>query len=706
MEPLSPALKTLSQRWSEFSRSSERLSFYDGPEPELSAVIVSYGRVELTLECLRRLAPVDHRIELVLVDNASPDGTPVLLDRIDGARIIRNQKNEGFLLGSNMGATVARAPALLFLNTDAFLHPGSLEAALAKLKEPVGVVGGRLVYASGKLQEAGARVFDGASNTYPYGRGRPFDSQDAGVDRSVDYCSGCFFLTHTKLFRELGGFDTRYAPGYYEDADYCMRARRKGYDVLYASDALVTHLEGASAPKSERVQLMMRNKLRFQDAHRDWKSVDLHGLRVLVVDDRLPTDVDGSGYPRTIELIRSCAELGCKVTLYGVQGMAIEPAKAGLSSDQVTFVAAATAGSLRAYLDRHQFDLIWVSRPHNMKLALPLVFGQRVVYDAESLFAMRGILRAKLFGPDDKQLEELERELKEELTLGAGVAPVVSCVTEPEAQRFREHGRRAYVVSHTTEGELRPLAERRGAVWLGGIHPGVPNDDALRWYLDNVRPLLKGPDELVVIGKNGPYYLKPPPEGAELAGEVSAARLRTLLSSARCMVVPTRWAAGIPLKAVTGMAHGLPIVASKLVAGQLALPAGALASDDPAEFASLVDRILSDDGLWEQQHQMVMEAVQARFSRSAFRRSVEVVLTSALGMPIAGGASNGVPIRRHAANPARPSHKPRSAVAADQRRRVRPQPIPGSPVVVKRPGIQAPQRSRSRTVRLPRIRVR
>lgn len=695
--------EVLRTRWEEFRQSDDRLAFYEGAHPDVSVVLVTYGRVELTLECLRRLESVQRCVELIVVDNASPDLTGELLERLSGAQVVRNSQNHGFLRGANAGAALAKAPALLFLNTDALLHPGAVETALEKLTSAVGVVGARLIYADGTLQEAGAKIFDGGTTTYPHGRELSPNHPNVLRDRSVDYCSGCFLLTRTVLFRRLGGFDERFAPGYYEDADYCIRVRHAAYDVLYAADVTVTHLEGASAKEGEREELMRRNGLVFRKLHERWRSLDRQ-VRVLIVDDKLPSDTEGSGYPRTIELVRACAELGYNVTLFGMNGPPNPPRAAGLPEKSVSFVAASRAGPLRAFLEANEFDLVWVSRPHNMKAASPALAGRCVVYDAEALFAMRDLLHAKLFGGD---VRKAERSIQAELALGAEVAPVVSCVTEDEAERFRERGRHAYVVSHTTDGASLPLKRRKGVVWVGGVSPGVPNEDALCWYLDEVRPLLEERDDLLVIGSPGHLKRRP---GVKFAGTLSAKRLRNTLARARCMIVPMRWAAGIPLKGVTGMAHGLPLVATQLAASQLRLPEAALVSDDPHEFARYIDRLLTDDALWEEQHRMVREIVQSRFTRDVFRRSVETVITIALVLHTRGGPRSSprtvVPRPRlQAFSAGMPKVASRKRSVPQRRRRFgngRGEPS----VVVQRPAVQGPRTGHRFTPVVRRVKLR
>ncbi len=157
-----------------FLASGNRLRFDTPSAPKVSVLLVLFNRAELTFKCLRSLLESQAvSLEIVVVDNRSTDETSLLLDRLDGVRIVRSPENVGFLRASNAAAMMARGEHLLFLNSDAELLPGSLAAALATLEQTssIGAVGARLVLPDGRLQEAGGIIWSDGS-CQGYGRGR------------------------------------------------------------------------------------------------------------------------------------------------------------------------------------------------------------------------------------------------------------------------------------------------------------------------------------------------------------------------------------------------------------------------------------------------------------------------------------------------------------------------------------------------------
>jgi O-antigen biosynthesis protein len=162
---------------------------------------------------------------------------------------LRNPKNAGFVASCNRGASAATGEIIIFLNNDTLPLPGWLTSLLQTFRDhpDAGAVGGKLVFPDGRLQEAGGVIFADGSGAN-FGRGdHEVDAPLYNYVREVDYCSGALLATRRSLFEEIGGFDTRYCPAYYEDADYCFAVREKGSRVYYQPDSTIIHLEGATS---------------------------------------------------------------------------------------------------------------------------------------------------------------------------------------------------------------------------------------------------------------------------------------------------------------------------------------------------------------------------------------------------------------------------------------------------------------------------
>ena len=216
----------------------------------MSIIIPVHGKLDYTLACLASVA--EHAgqtpLEIIVVDDASPDDSADTLAAIPGLHLLRNERNLGFVGSCNAGAAAARGRWLLFLNNDTQVTAGWLEALLGTFDDfdRAGLVGARLVYPDGRLQEAGGLVFSDGSG-WNYGRLDDPANPAYSYARPTHYCSGAAIMLEKQLFDRLGGFDDRYAPAYYEDTDLAFKVRHAGLQVVYQPAATVIHFEGVTS---------------------------------------------------------------------------------------------------------------------------------------------------------------------------------------------------------------------------------------------------------------------------------------------------------------------------------------------------------------------------------------------------------------------------------------------------------------------------
>src|SRR5579859_1580960 len=233
-------------------------------DPELSVVMVSHGAWELTERAISALAEhTERRFELIVVDNASDSHTRARLAELRNIRTHFNTENVGFGPANNQGAGAARGEYLLLLNTDVFVHPGWLEPLIAALADPtIAAAVPRFLYPDGSLQEAGGLLARDGS-VMLYGDGEDPDLPCYRFPRRIDYGSAACMLMRRESFLRHGGFDERYAPAYFEDADLCMRFAQAGLSVMYEPRSTVTHVRHGSGEISSATQLSERNHRLF-----------------------------------------------------------------------------------------------------------------------------------------------------------------------------------------------------------------------------------------------------------------------------------------------------------------------------------------------------------------------------------------------------------------------------------------------------------
>ncbi len=245
------------------------------PRPEVSIVIPTFNRLDLTRRCLHSLyrTTFGKQVEILVVDNGSTDGTRefLLAEKTTGRLgAIFNGTNLGFAVACNQGARMARGRLLLFLNNDTEARFGWLDPLIKVLdNDPkVAIVGSKLLYPDGTIQHAGVILteMDGvdplrATHAYP---GSPADLKVANEPRVYQAVTGACMMVRKAAFESIGGFDMGYLNGY-EDVDFCLKFQERGQLVVYEPESVLIHHESQSGP--ERFRHAQRNIERF---HRSW----------------------------------------------------------------------------------------------------------------------------------------------------------------------------------------------------------------------------------------------------------------------------------------------------------------------------------------------------------------------------------------------------------------------------------------------------
>ena len=220
---------------------------WDGPM--VSIVIPCYNQVHYTYACLQSILEFtkDVTYEVIIADDVSTDATAELGRYAEGLVICRNETNQGFLRNCNQAAKAARGKYIMFLNNDTKVTEGWLSSLvnLIESDSTIGMVGSKLVYPDGRLQEAGGIIWSDGSG-WNYGRLDDPDKAEYNYVKDVDYISGAAILLSTALWKQIGGFDQRFAPAYCEDSDLAFEVRKAGYRVVYQPLSKVIHFEGVS----------------------------------------------------------------------------------------------------------------------------------------------------------------------------------------------------------------------------------------------------------------------------------------------------------------------------------------------------------------------------------------------------------------------------------------------------------------------------
>jgi O-antigen biosynthesis protein len=630
--------------------------------PTVSIVIVTYGGKSLVERCLGALTEhTPPTYEVIVVDNASPDGTAEFLQSsVQGARLFLNEENQGFLLASNQGADAATGRYLCFLNSDAFVEPGWLPPLLAHFERDAraGAVVPLFLHPDGSVQEAGS-VVDYLGWALAVGDGGDPDRLEFRFPREIDFGSAACLLTPRHLFGEVGGFEPAYAPGYFEDVDYCFALKARGFRTIFEPRSRVVHVRSATASSKGAQSLTERNRSFFFERwnerlaarprlrelpthpHRIVAARDAEALdRILVIDDRVPHFDRGSGDTRMSKLLGDLAALYSegRITLAAADGNRAERYAPPLLAQGIEVICPPVDWRQWFELRPFHYSVVIISRVVNFERFGELIRRTQpqasVVFDIEALShrffeTMADVVtdpaRAGAARSEAVRTRALEFRAIQE-------ADAIFCVSEeelaiatelmPEKLSFLLPGS-AVILEWAP-----PYAERTDLIYYGGFlaGPGSPNEDALLHLVENVLPHIRKAHPGVVLRVVGadptPAVKTLHGDGIEVVGYVETPY--DWLSRACVHLHPIRFGAGIKNKLLDTIGAGLPFVTTS--SGAEGFPLGdlrpLLVADEPEEIAARASALLADEELWTRAQHGLLELARERFSRRANQRTL------------------------------------------------------------------------------------
>jgi GT2 family glycosyltransferase/glycosyltransferase involved in cell wall biosynthesis len=606
------------------------ISIVASDNPLVSVIIPIYGKVEYTLRCLASVAahtPLAE-FEVIVVDDCSPDNSfDALSQKVEGIRVLRNERNQGFIRSCNIGAKAAKGQYLYFLNNDTEVTEGWLDALLRTFSDfpGTGLAGSKLVYPDGRLQEAGGIIWQDGS-AWNFGRFQDPQLPVYNYAREVDYCSGASIMVPKSLFEELGGFDEHYLPAYCEDSDLALKIRDKGYRVIYQPLSTVIHYEGITSgtdttqgTKAYQIEnskkLFERWKQHLQFHQAPGNDVDnakdrRATRRALVLDHCTPTPNQDAGSVTVFNLLLLLREMDFQVTFIPEDNLLYMPDyTTALQRSGTEVLYAPYVISVEQHLKEYgeRYDLAFLFRPGVVERHVQTVRkycpNAKVLFHTVDLHYLRMSREAQLQQGKAKQKAAEEMQQREFAAIRAADASIVHSTAEMEILKplLPEARLHVFPLIMDIQGVRKTYQERRDIVFVGG-YQHAPNVDAVRYFAEEVMPLLRKKLPGVRFHAVGS---KPPAEIKALASEDIIITgfvedLNPLLDKMRVSVAPLRYGAGIKGKIGAAMAVGLPVVATSLAVEGMSLTDGEniLVADGPEAFANAVAMVYHDEALW------------------------------------------------------------------------------------------------------------
>jgi len=229
---------------------------------KISVIVISFNGLAFIHDCLEtvRLSLETTDAEIIVVDNGSTDGTLELIkDKFPDVNLVENKKNLGFARAANQGFDKAQGQYILLLNQDTRIRNYAIAKLAGKMQSDpkIGTIGPKFIGFDGRLQKACRSfpryrdflyIITGLSTLFP--ESKIFSHWKMGwfdhlSEREVDQPMGAALMIRRSLLEELGGFDERFRI-FFNDVDFCRRAKSSGYISLYYPSAVIEHYYGGT----------------------------------------------------------------------------------------------------------------------------------------------------------------------------------------------------------------------------------------------------------------------------------------------------------------------------------------------------------------------------------------------------------------------------------------------------------------------------
>lgn len=619
--------------------------------PKVSIVIPAYNQFEFNYVCIRSIIEntTDCSYEIILGDDVSTDRTAHIQDYIKGLIVSRNSENLRFLRNCNNAAKYAKGEYIMFLNNDTTVKPEWLSSLVELIESDttIGMVGSKLIYPNGVLQEAGGIIWKDGSG-WNYGRNGDAYQPEYNYVREVDYISGAAIMIRHDLWNEIGGFDELFNPAYCEDSDLAFEVRKHGYKVMYQPKSVVVHYEGisngtdlSSGVKKYQVEnnKKLKEKWKAELAKQYENETELFKARernygkktILIIDHYVPTYDKDAGSKTTYQYIKMFVHQGYSVKFIGDNFASTEPYTTELEQLGVEVLYGFHYSQhIYEWIKEHKkdIDFVYLNRPHISEKYIDFIQNEtdiKMIYYGHDLHFLRVQREAELTGNHQLEIESRWWKKKEMAIMNKVEMSYYPSYIEVDAIH-KEHPElpvkaiTAYVFEQFQENFQYNAEKRTGMMFVGGFNH-LPNVDAVKWFVEDIYPIIREKKDIpfYIVGSNASEEIKAlDGNGIVFKGFVSEEELAELYATCRLAVVPLRYGAGVKGKVVEALYNGIPIVTTSVGAeGILGIENISVVKDKAHDLAEAILDLYDDEKRLETMAVQSQDYVKANYSIDA-----------------------------------------------------------------------------------------
>lgn len=596
---------------------NEPIIFKKIEKPKVSIIIPVYNQFEYTYKCLKSILKNTDNVEyeIIIADDVSSDETININKYIQNITVVRNEKNLGFLLNCNNAAKYATGEYLHFLNNDTQVERNWLSSLVELIERDsnIGMVGSKLVYPDGRQQEAGGIIWNDASG-WNFGRLDDPAKPEYNYVKEVDYISGASIMLSKKLWFEIGGFDERYIPAYFEDSDLAFEVRKHGYKVMFQPKSIVVHFEGISHGTDTSVGIkayQIKNREKFiekwkfeleKDQFSNAENVFLARDRsrnkkhILFIDHYVPHFDQDAGSRTVFAYLKLFISENYSVKFIGDNFFPHQPYTEELEKLGIeTLYGNWYSNNWKNWIEEQgkYFNYIFMNRPHISEKYIDIMKKEtnaKIIYYGHDLHYLRDTREYLLTNDKDKLKDaQIWRDREFNLMRKADISFYPSDIEVEEILNIEKEINVKSIPAYLFENfnnKKRIIKDTKDLMFVGGFGH-TPNIDAILWFVNTIWSKLKKdlPElKLYIIGSKPTQEIKNlSSNDIIVTGFISDEELFSYYKECRIAIIPLRYGAGIKGKVVEALYEQIPIITTNIGAEGLVNAENYMLIEDEAE---------------------------------------------------------------------------------------------------------------------------
>lgn len=589
--------------------------------PLVSIIIPVHNNFNYTYNCISSILNADNPLyyEIILINDLSTDETKFLRQKYfknySNIFVYTNQKINYFVKNCNFAVKKSKGKYIVFLNNDTRVHKNWLYflIKLVETDSKIGLVGSKLIFPNGVLQEAGGIVWSNGE-CQNFGRGDNPNNPEYNYVKEVDYVSGASILIRKSIWEKIGGFDERFVPAYYEDIDLAFELRKNGYKVLYQPKSIVEHYEGLSNGKNISAGIKVYQKINKNKFIEKWKDKLKYQIsqgnvfiardrgfnknRIFVIDRFVPNFDKDAGGRFCFMYLNFFIKIGFKVTFLGDNLQKIEPYTTILQQKgiEILYGDSYNISQLENYLRNNikYFKFVYFQRPDITIKYINLIkkyFSGKIFYFAHDLHHIRLFREYKITKDKEKFLlsenfKKIEMEIFQKIDIIHVVGNYEYKILKEKFTNKTIRNIPLFIYEKQYNNIQKDFSKRKDLIFVGGfLHS--PNVDAILWFTKEIYPkIVKNYPDIVlhIVSSYIPDEIKKlESKNIKIEGFLSDENLYLLYQRCRIAIAPLRFGGGVKGKILEAAHNQIPMITTSIGGEGLDISLGAFIVEDNAE---------------------------------------------------------------------------------------------------------------------------